>query len=101
MPRYAAFVALDSGAGEYREIEDLVDAPDPRAAAQYVIASDASPAGSRPLILVIEERAAALFTADHLGRAITTDEDLRHAIEEERGRPQLHVLPGTESAATD
>lgn len=84
MPRYAAFVALDSGLGEYREIEDLVEAPNPRAAAQQVIASDASPAGSRPLILVIEERAASLFTADDLDRVITTNDDLRRAVEEER-----------------
>lgn len=100
MPRYCAFVALDSGPGEYREIDDLIDAPDPRAAAQQAIGTDAVETGSRPLILVIEERAASLFTVDDLGRAVTTDEDIRRAVEEERGRPQLHVLSGSDAGPT-
>lgn len=101
MPRYSAFIALDSGPGEYREIEDLIDAPGPRAAAELLIGSEVAPVGSCPLILVIEERAASLFTADYLGRAITTDEDLRRTVVDERDRPQLHVLPCVEPVPAD
>ncbi len=100
MPRYSAFVALDSGCGEYREIEEPIDAPNPYAAAQHVIESGAVEAWSRlPLILVIEEQAASIFTADTLGQVITTDEDLRRAVEEERDRPQLHVVRDHEPAS--
>lgn len=99
MPRYSAFVALDSGPGEYHEIEDLIEAPDPRAAAQQVIRSVAAQAGPRPLIVIIEEVAASIFTVDHHGQAITTDEDLRRAADEERNRPQLHVIRGHEPEA--
>ena len=94
MPRYSAFVALDSGPGEYREIEELIDAPGPRAAAQQVIESAAVVPGSRPLILMIEEPAASIFTADDRGRAITVAEDLRRAVRDDLEQPALHVLSG-------
>ena len=58
---------------------------------------DTNEATTGSLILVIEERAASLFTTDDLGRAVTTHEDIRRAVEEERGRPRLHVLPGSDA----
>lgn len=91
MPRYGAFVALDSDSGEYREIEELIDAPGPRAAAQQVIGSGAVEPGSRPLILIIEEPAASIFTSDDRGQAITVAEDLQRAVQGEQDRPILYV----------
>jgi hypothetical protein len=75
MPTYSAFVALDSGPGHYREIEELIDAPDSRTAAQQLIElGTIDPGDCFPLILVIEEPAAWIFIADYMGQA--TDEDL-------------------------
>ena len=78
MPKYSAFIALDNGPGHYQELDELIDAPDPRSAAQRAIElAQIHPDEEFPQLLVIEERAVSIFTTrDDQGQAVTFDEDL-------------------------
>src|SRR5437764_14915202 len=76
MPRYSAFIALDTGPGHYQELEEVIDAADPRAAAQQAIELTAiHPDDQFPVILIVEERDVSIFSRDDDGQAVTTDED--------------------------
>lgn len=98
MPRYSVFLALDSGPGQYQELDDLVEAPDPRAAAQQLIDSGAIDLGERfPLMLIIEERAASLFTRDQRGEAVTPVEDIRRRLKDRQSTPRFRLLADDES----
>jgi hypothetical protein len=76
MPRYSAFVAVDDGPGRYQELEELIEAPDPRGAAQRAIELAAiHPDEEFPIVLVVEESQVATFSRDDSGLAVTPDED--------------------------
>lgn len=97
MARYSAFVALDSGLGHYQELDELIDAPDPRAAAQQVIDSGAiEPAQSFPLVLIVEEHAVSIFTRDRQRHAVAPMEGIRQRLREGQDPPQLRVLTDDE-----
>src|SRR5437660_11724302 len=91
MPRYSAFLALDNG--DYREVDELIEAPDSRTAAQRLIASDViEPGDDFPVILIVEELAISVFTCDRLGRVVTPAQHVRKEVDDERGRPPLRLL---------
>ncbi len=76
MPRYSAFVALGDGPGHYQELEEVIEAPDPRAAAQQAIdLATIHPDDQFPVILIVEEQAISIFSRDDDGQAVTPDED--------------------------
>src|SRR5215472_18790341 len=76
MPRYSAFVALSDGPGRYQELEQTIEADDPRAAAQRAIDLAAiHPDDQFPIILIVEEGQVAVFSRDDGGGAVTPDED--------------------------
>jgi hypothetical protein len=82
MPRYSAFVATDDGPGHYQEIEQVIDAPDPRSAAQQAIDVAAiDPDDQFPVILVVEEAAVSIFSRDDAGRAATPTEDFPRLLQ--------------------
>lgn len=91
MPRYSAFIVLDSG--HYREVDEIIDAADPRLAAQRLVDADVIPPGEDfPIILIVEERAISLFTCDRLGKVVTPNQKVRQHLDDERDRPRLHLL---------
>ena len=80
MPRYAAFIGLADG--RYQALEDVVEADDPRGAANKVISLVAfHPEELFPEILVVPDDEVHVFTRDDAGRAATTDEDMPRLIE--------------------
>lgn len=77
VPRYTVLIGVDDGPDRYQELTELIDAPNPRAAAQVVIDRGViHPDDQFPQILVIEEARVAVFTRDDAARAATDDEDL-------------------------
>ena len=83
MPRYSAFVALSDGPGRYQELEETIDASDPRAAAQRAIDLAAiHPDDQFPVILIVEERSISIFSRDDAGRAVTAEEDFPRLMEQ-------------------
>lgn len=76
MPRYSAFVALDEGPGYLQELDHLIDAPDPRAAAQQAFQlAMIHPDDQFPQVLIVEEQAVSIFVRGDHGEAVTPDED--------------------------
>jgi hypothetical protein len=101
MTRYSVFLALDSGPGQYLELDDLVEASDPRTAAQKVIDRGAMDLGEQfPLMLIIEERAASLFTRDQRGQAVTPVEDIHRQLKDRQHVPRFRLLADDESPST-
>lgn len=91
MPHYSAFIALPSG--DYREVDGLIDAPDPQAAAQQVIdANLLDPKDDFPLVLVVEEQAVSVFTRDRRGRVATPAADIDRRLRERHDGPNLRIL---------
>jgi hypothetical protein len=69
-------VAVDDGPGRYQELEELIEAPDPRTAAQQAIKLvHIHPDEEFPIVLVVEESQVAVFSRDDAGLAVTPDED--------------------------
>ena len=84
MPRYTILIGLDDGPDRYQELPELVEAPDPRAAAQLVIDSGVvHPDEQFPQILIIEEAQVGVFTRDDEGRAATDEEDFARLVRED------------------
>jgi hypothetical protein len=82
MRRYSAFVALSDGPGRYQELEEVIEAPDPRAAAQRAIDLAAiHPDDQFPVILIVEERDVSVFSRDDDGQAVTPTEDFPRLLE--------------------
>ncbi len=76
MRRYSAFVALSDGPGRYQELEETIEAPDPRTAAQRAIDRAAIHLDDQfPVILIVEERNVSVFSRNDDGQAVTPDED--------------------------
>lgn len=115
VPRYTVLIGVDDGPDRYQELTDLIDAPNPRAAAQVVIDRGViHPDDQFPQILVIEEATVAIFTRDDDGRAATDDEDLPRLVargpataticgQQEADRPQTEpgVAPAAHRAGAD
>jgi hypothetical protein len=81
MPRYSAFVALSDGPGRHQELEELIEAEGPRAAAQRAIDRAAiHPDDQFPVILIVEERHVSVFSRDDDGLAVTPDEDFARLL---------------------
>ncbi|TMC05440.1 MAG: hypothetical protein E6J41_22090 [Chloroflexi bacterium] len=92
MPRYSAFVALSDGPGRYQELEDTIEAPDPRMAAQQAIDRAAiHPDDQFPVILVVEERHVSVFSRDDHGQAVTPNEDFPRLMA--KGPDVIDVYP--------
>lgn len=69
-------MALSDGPGRYQELEETIEAVDPRAAAQRTIDLAAiHPDDQFPVILIVEEQHVTVFSRDDDGRAVTPDED--------------------------
>jgi hypothetical protein len=98
MPRYSAFVALSDGRGRYQELEELIEADGPRAAAQQAIDRAAiHPDDQFPVILIVEERHVSVFSRDDDGRAVTPDEDFPRLLA--KGPDHIEVYPTESSKA--
>src|SRR5215831_16678522 len=92
MPRYSAFVALSDGPGRYQELEETIEADDPRAAAQRAIDLAAIHPDDRfPVILIVEERHVSIFSRDDDGRAVTPDEDFPRLLERGPNLVDVHL----------
>ena len=92
MPRYSAFVALSDGPGRYQELEQTIEADDPRAAAQRAIDLAAiHPDDQFPVILIVEEEAVSVFSRDDDGRAVTPDEDFPRLLEKGPNVVDVHL----------
>jgi hypothetical protein len=92
MPRYSAFIALDTGPGHYQELDELIEASDPRTAAQVAIELMAvHPDDEFPVILIVEEGNMAVFSRDDDGQPITPDEDWPRLLA--RGPGVVNVYP--------
>jgi hypothetical protein len=92
MPRYSAFVALSDGPGRYQELEETIDAADPRSAAQRAIDLAAiHPDDQFPIILIVEERHVAVFSRDDDGRAVTPAEDFARLLEKGPNIVDVHL----------
>ncbi len=97
MPRYSAFVATDDGPGHYQEIERLIDAPDPRSAAQQAIDLAAiHPDDQFPVILVVEEAAVSIFSRDDAGQARTPTEDFPRLLHHGPATVPVHSPMGAD-----
>ena len=91
MPRYSAFIALDTG--DYREVDDVIEAPDPQGAARQVIDSETIQARDNfPIILIVEEQAVSVFTRDRDGRIATPADTIERHIRDRQDGPKLHLL---------
>jgi hypothetical protein len=92
MPRYSAFVALSDGPGRYQELEDTIEAPDPRSAAQRAIDRAAiHPDDQFPVILIVEERDVSIFSRNDDGQAVTPDEDFSRLMA--KGPDMIDIYP--------
>lgn len=91
MPNYSAFIALANG--DYREVDWLIEAPDPQTAAQQVIdANVLDPKDDFPLVLIVEEQAVSVFTHDRQGQVASPAADIDRRLHERRDGPNLHIL---------
>src|SRR5262245_25723597 len=91
MPNYSAFIALASG--DYKEIDWLIDAPDPRAAAQQVIDADVlAPSDDFPLMLIVEEKQVSVFSCDRVGQVATPTDTIDRRLRDRQGS-NLHIVP--------
>jgi hypothetical protein len=85
-------VALSDGPGRYQELEETIEADDPRAAAQRAIDLAAiHPDDQFPVILIVEEGHVAVFSRDDDGRAVTPDEDFPRLMEKGPHVVDLHL----------
>lgn len=92
MPRYSAFVALNDGPGRYQELEETIEADDPRAAAQRAIHLAAiHPDDQFPVILIVEERDVSIFSRNDDGRAVTADEDFPRLLAKGPSLVDVHI----------
>jgi hypothetical protein len=92
MPMYAAYLGTENGA--YRDLEELVEADDPRGAAQQVIDSmQLHPDEEFPELLIVPEDQVHIFTRDDAGRAVTPDEDMPRLIRREPQTVKVEVRP--------
>jgi hypothetical protein len=92
MPRYSAFIATNDGPGHYQEVEETIEATDPRAAAQRAIDLAAiHPDDEFPVILIVEEGHVAVFSRDDDGRAVTPEEDLPRLMEKGPNLVDVHL----------
>ncbi len=64
MPRYSAFVALNDGLGHYQELEEVIQAADPRSAQRAIELAAIHPDDQFPVILMVEERDVSVFSRD-------------------------------------
>jgi len=93
--RYSAFAALSDGPGHYQELEDVIEADDPRSAAQRAIdLATIHPDDQFPVILIVEEGAVSVFSRDDDGRAVTPDEDFPRLLA--KGPNLVDVHPAEE-----
>jgi hypothetical protein len=91
VPQYSAFIALPSG--DYREVDGLIDAPDPQAAAQAVIDADLLPKDDDfPLVMIVEEQAVSVFTRGRQGRVASPADSIERRLRERQDGPRLHIL---------
>lgn len=91
MPSYSVFIALASG--DYQEVDWLIDAPDPRSAAQQVIDADViAPGDDFPLMLIVEEQHVSVFSCDREGRVATPADTINRRLDERRAL-NLQVVP--------
>ena len=98
MPRYSAYVSVDIGPGHNQEIDELIEAPDPRAAAQRAIEiARLHPDEQFPVILVVEEEDVSIFSRDDEGRAVTPGEDWPRLVA--KGPQTIHVQGDDEMSA--
>jgi hypothetical protein len=94
MPRYSAFITLDTGPGHYQELDNVIEAADPRSAARRAIELAAiHPDDQFPVILIVEERDVSIFTRDDDGQAVTTDEDFARLLAKGPDVMILHPQP--------
>jgi hypothetical protein len=97
MPRYSAFVALSDGPGRYQELEDTIEAEDPRAAAQRAIDLAAiHPDDQFPVILIVEERDVSVFSRDDAGKAVTSKEDFPRLLAKGPNVVDVHMIDAVE-----
>jgi hypothetical protein len=90
MPTYSAFIALASG--DYQEVDWLIDAPDPWAAAKQVVDADVlAPGDDFPLMLIVEEQHVSVFSCDRLGRVATPSDTIDRRLRERQG-PNFRVV---------
>ncbi len=85
-------MALSDGPGRYQELEETIEADDPRAAAQRAIDLAAiHPDDQFPVILIVEEGQVAVFSRDDDGRAVTPDEDFPRLLEKGPNVVDVHL----------
>ena len=97
MPRYSAFIALSDGPGRYQELEETIEAPDPRTAAQQAIDRAAiHPDDQFPVVLIVEERNVSVFSRNDDGQAVTPDEDFPRVIAKGPDMIDLYPLESSE-----
>ena len=98
MPRYSAFIALSDGPGRYQELEETIEADDPRAAAQRAIDLAAiHPDDQFPVLLIVEERDVSVFSRNDEGDAVTSTEDFPRLLAKGPNVVDVHMIDAVEA----